>query len=220
MKRTNDNVAVFHMEDGKTTCLITAGVDKVSKGSVICSAHDVYNEHLGMMLSLAKALGDDPLSLAAAMTEALSKTKAPDAAKVVVKRAKVKDLKGVPAGKVRRTDGRLVLECKALGDKLYGVPGKGTRLKDCNGKVLMVGDLVTVDLLDRNGKVSDSMKSMTYVVEDEDGAFILGIKDACDLRDGHIDSSYRVRLAKKWAEVEVGETHHCITLTWREGGNR
>lgn len=63
-----------------------------------------------------------------------------------------------------------------------GIVGTVTPIMDCTGAVLRVGDVVSV-LDDSCKKV---LNSEGVVSEDEDGFFIMGIKDASNFNDGHI----------------------------------
>ena len=116
---------------------------------------------------------------------------------------KISGEKAKPAKKRKRK-----VLCEGTTKHFYGVCGDKTPYKDCNGKPLVVGDLVTLDRY-CNGK-KKALPGLFYVVKTEaDGPFVMTIAGCCDKETGKI-KGFRVTKAKSWKEVEVGEYHYFI----------
>ena len=79
--------------------------------------------------------------------------------------------------------------------KCYGTVGTPTKYKDINGRPLFVGDIVEIE----NAPISP----MQFVCEDDDGAFICGIKKSCDTKTGTI-RNWKITLATPFTEVKDG----------------
>lgn len=75
--------------------------------------------------------------------------------------------------------------------------GEETHLRDCNDEPLYVGDIVITYV---EGDIYAG--SLTAVVKDEDGFFVMGIK-VTDFMDE--DSEWKVRKLKGWKQVIDGE---------------
>ncbi len=95
--------------------------------------------------------------------------------------------------------------------RVYGVPGKATPYKDCNGEKLYVGDVVIVDMKQKKGW--DCTYPLTLVVDDGRKLFVDGIEVWCDEENGSIHNEARVRKVKGWAETEVGDVYKSGELT-------
>ena len=77
----------------------------------------------------------------------------------------------------------------------YGTVGTPTKYKDINGRPLFVGDIVEIE----NAPIA----AIQFVCEDEDGAFICGIKNACDPKTGNI-RDWMIRRVTPFTEVRDG----------------
>lgn len=86
--------------------------------------------------------------------------------------------------------------------KCYGTVGNPTKYKDINGRPLFVGDIVEI----KNAPISP----MHFVCEDEDGAFIDGIKSSCNSKFGVV-YSWIVRLVTPFSEVKDGTEAGSLT---------
>ena len=140
------------------------------------------------------------------------------------------DLKGIPVGLVKRghcalkPTGVLANEPGVTG---YGRMGTPTNFYDRNGKQLYVGDLVAVEVLDgnvRTGRHWKAITGLTFVVDEQSndplskGQYIMGLMSGCNPKTGKIDGRFRVKKAKSWVEVEVGETNSNgqVTVVWED----
>lgn len=83
----------------------------------------------------------------------------------------------------------------------YGTVGTPTKYKDAYGRPLFVGDIVEIE---------NAFLSLQFVCEDEDGAFICGIKKSCNIELGVI-CGWTVRLATPFTEVKDGTNADVIT---------
>ena len=81
----------------------------------------------------------------------------------------------------------------------YGEIGRPTKYKDINGRPLFVGDIVEVENI---------ISRKQFVCEDDDGAFICGIKKSCDTKTGTI-RNWKITLATPFTEVKDG-TEICL----------
>lgn len=81
----------------------------------------------------------------------------------------------------------------------YGEIGRPTKYKDINGRPLFVGDIVEIE---------NAISPKQFVCEDEDGAFICGIKKSCDTKTGTI-RNWKITLATPFTEVKDG-TEICL----------
>ena len=79
--------------------------------------------------------------------------------------------------------------------KCYGTVGHPTRYKDTYGRPLFVGDIVEIE--------NAPIFPMQFVCEDEDGAFICGIKNACD-PDFGVVHDWMIRRVTPFTEVKDG----------------
>ena len=84
----------------------------------------------------------------------------------------------------------------------YGKVGTPTKYKDTYGRPLFVGDIVEI----KNAPISP----MHFVCEDEDGAFIDGIKSSCNSKFGVV-YSWIVRLVTPFTEVKDGTEAGSLT---------
>lgn len=83
----------------------------------------------------------------------------------------------------------------------YGIVGTPTKYKDVYGRPLFVGDIVEVE---------NSFFPLHFVCEDDDDAFIYGIKNACDPNTGTI-RDWKVQLVTPFTEVKDGTEAFPIT---------
>lgn len=90
----------------------------------------------------------------------------------------------------------------SVAGKCYGTVGNPTRYKDINGRPLFVGDIVEI----KNAPISP----MHFVCEDEDGAFIDGIKYSCN-PDFGVVHDWMIRLVTPFTEVKDGTKVSLIT---------
>jgi hypothetical protein len=73
----------------------------------------------------------------------------------------------------------------------------------------------------RTGKTWKGLEGLHFVVnedsdfEDSRGAYIMGLCEGCNRKTGEVDSSFRVRLAKTWKEVQLGEEHDLVRPVWK-----
>ena len=86
--------------------------------------------------------------------------------------------------------------------KCYGTVGHPTKYKDIYGRPLFVGDIVEIE----NAPIS----LMHFVCEDEDGAFIDGIKYSCN-PDFGVVHDWMIRLVNPFTEVKDGAKVALIT---------
>lgn len=87
---------------------------------------------------------------------------------------------------------------ESKGEASYGVIGTETSIKDVNGNKLHVGDLVD---LYKGEEFRRSNKSI--VSSDPYGFYVMGIAGCCE-HDGQIIDNWRVKLLKKYYDVEDG----------------
>lgn len=211
--------------DGKKTIANVVNKNGMAHGSAYCRKGDEYKPEIGAVIALCKAYGRDPGELCYDVMSVLAHkagtTGATEEDKPDEKTAggKVRK-KGVPAGRIRSGALRLRTPVEDM-----GVPGTPTKFKDVNGKSLFVGDLVSVSVLDgdvRTGRKWEDTGCLAFVVDEQSeneyskGQYIMGMLSACNAKTGKIDGRCRVRLAKRWQEVEVGETHGRVSLVWEE----
>lgn len=226
MKRKD--IAVI-AQDGRRTYARVIGPDGIKSGEANCHAGDMYRPELGAIIALCRAYEMHPEKVAYDVMDVFAKDKAEQAmgggcaagcgTPVRKHNAGKKNMKGVPAH-IARKEGKLHLT--AFGEGM-GRPGTKTMFKDANGKVLFVGDLVTVKVLSgevRTGRKWVDAPGLTFVVDDESedekcrGQYIMGLLSGCNEKTGKIDGHFKVYLAKRWQEVEVGEEHHSVKLEW------
>lgn len=84
----------------------------------------------------------------------------------------------------------------------YGTVGTPTKYKDVYGRPLFVGDIVEI----KNAPIFP----MHFVCEDEDGAYVMGLKKYCDTKTGTI-RDWKVQLATPFTEVKDGTNADVIT---------
>ena len=222
--------------DPKAGVTMASSLDEkgeVVKGKARCVGGDEFRPEIGAIIALCKAMGVQPVKACYDVLNVYAKDSAKQVLKAEVKEhkkeAKVrrKTMKGTCVGMLRK--GRGVLKAVGLlaGDKAehYGVMGELTNFYDKNGKRLHVGDLVTVEVLEgdvRTGRKWKSVPGLTFVVDEHSddpvskGAYIMGMMKGCDPKTGKIDKRFRIKLAKTWQEVEIGEVHSSdqIMATW------
>lgn len=199
----------------------------VKTGKARCVGGDKFVPEIGAFIAMCKATG---AGIVDTCREILGAMKATDTAGVKVR--PVREAKGKPLGTIR--SGRVVLDLTAglkqmvPGIRNLGRVGDATPFRDRNNKVLHVGDLVIVEKLTgtvRQGRKWVAEPGLHFVVcEDSDdprskGAYIMGALDGCNAKTGKIDGRLRVRLAKTWKNVELGEVHNNVVPIW-EGDNR
>lgn len=231
-------VIFIAVEGNKTYALGALADGSIGKGYAECREGDSHSVVVGAIIALCKALGAGPTNAALDVLRAyaVDAKGAQAAAKVrvqVVKRpdpnaprvGEVIGLISSPAGRVELSVSK---ELKDYGLRGMGVVGKRTKFTDYRGKRLHVGDLVTIESLvgtTRSGKRWTPFSGLHFVVdEDSDdkslrGAYIMGLCGGCNPKTGEIDHDFRVRLAKKWYEVELGETHDAVRTVWKEKAN-
>jgi len=84
-----------------------------------------------------------------------------------------------------------------------GVVGTATEFEDQSGKELHVGDIVIVwsgDYIGTDLEQWTPTKGLTAIVCDEDGPFVMGIKNC-----GFDDEKWRIQIVKKHWDVIQGE---------------
>lgn len=86
--------------------------------------------------------------------------------------------------------------------KNLGEIGKSTEMKDVHGERLFTGDVVTV--------VDDCSQNhgLAFVCEDNDGQFIMGLKDACLC--GRLKKYFTIIKEKSWRDLSNGEEYNNI----------
>jgi hypothetical protein len=211
-----------------TTAWLFDGDHGVKVGRATCREGDDFKLAVGAVIALCKVLGEDVADTCYAVLETMAekkgkrKGKAGVAVKVATREAKGKQIGLVKTGVVKL---QLTGMLKGLGGHVrnMGVVGTPTPFKDCNGKPLFVGDLVTVDKLTgtvREGRTWEPVPGLHFMVcEDSDnerskGMYIMGLLDGCSDKKGKIDGRFKVRLAKSWKAVELGEEHDFVTPVW------
>lgn len=226
MKRRD--IAVI-AQDGRRTYARVIGPDGIKSGEANCHVGDTYRPEIGAVIALCRAYETHPEKVAYDVMDVFAKDKAEKATgngcvagcetPVRKHNERKKNMKGTPAH-IARKEGKLHLT--AFGEGM-GRPGTPTMFKDANGKVLFVGDLVTVKVLSgevRTGRKWVDAPGLTFVVDDESddakcrGQYIMGLLSGCNEKTGKIDGHFKVYLAKRWQEVEVGEEHHSVKLEW------
>lgn len=201
----------------------------VKTGKARCVGGDKFVPEIGAFIAMCKATGAGIVDTA---REILGAMKAPEKEqKAGVKVRPVREAKGKPLGTIR--SGRVLLSLTngwkkmAPGIRNLGRVGDVTPFHDKNNKALHVGDLVIVEKLTgtvRQGRKWEAVPGLHFVVcEDSDdarskGAYIMGMLDGCNAKTGKIDGRFRVRLAKTWKNVELGEVHDYVVPVW-EGDN-
>ena len=136
------------------------------------------------------------------------------------------DLKGMQVGRIKRGHALLVPTNKRI-EYDYGVMGTPTKFFDKDGKALYVGDLVTVEARQgdvRTGRHWKAVPGLTFVVDERSddpvskGQYIMGMMSACNDKTGKIDKRFRVRKAKSWKEVEIGEVNSVgmVKVVWED----
>lgn len=85
--------------------------------------------------------------------------------------------------------------------KCCGTVGTPTKYTDKNGRQLFVGDIVELE---------NAINPKQFVCEDEDGAFICGIKKACDPNTGNI-RDWKITLVTPFTEVKDGTEVALVT---------
>lgn len=194
------NTSVLEVEDGGRT-----------------RKSDSLRPEVGAIIALCKAYGDDPAAVSYEVMDWLADVRVDEPEPTHESEHEAKeDLSGVTLGALAKRDsmrGRLALR-RTLTGSYDGRPGEPTTFKDCRGKSLEVGDLVTIAGRygdERGGYKWEDLPGLHFVAKDnEDGAFIMGIKRDCNAKTGKIADIFKVRLVKRWQEVEVGEEHDMI----------
>lgn len=234
------DTCMFLISDGKRTEAYSRqpGGAGILKGVSVCRDGDKPQLIVGAIIALCKSLGSNPIDAALAVLRAYS------VELVEAKKAGVKKSKQPKVQVVRRPDpvtpqpGEIIglistkrghCEMTMAPDLDFNIRSMGrvgnlTKFKDFEGKPLMTGDLVIVECEDgntRRGKVWSAIPGLHFVVdEDSDdtatkGQYIMGMCGGCNAKTGEIDSRFRVRLAKKWYEVELGEEHDLVRTVWK-----
>lgn len=222
------DIAVVAQDGRKTFARLIRG-SGITCGDTTCKKGDEFKPEIGAVIALCRAYQRHPAEVCYEVMSTLAHGKAEESARESEIRADeyvqqvVEDLdkrKGVPAGRIRR--GELRLETPVEG---MGKPGTPTKFKDVNGKVLFVGDLVTIKGLQgevRSGRKWVDLDGLHFVVDEQtedkfsSGQYIMGLLPGCNAKTGKIDGRCRVQLAKRWQEVEVGETHDGVRLVWED----
>lgn len=155
--------------DGKKT---EAYIKKGERGSCVCSKSDEFDFPTGAAIALARAYGIDPAELAQRICKAVGKT---------------------PTKSAPRKS--LMLRC---GGCNYGEVGTLTKLVDCHGSPLCVGDVVSLYAEDTHGNYGDHI-----VVRERGNEFVMGIEISC--RSGKIDPPWRATWQRSWKELEPGD---------------
>lgn len=212
-----------------TTAWLFDGDHGVKIGKATCREGDDFKPEIGAVIALCKVLGvnvaDTCYAVLATMAEKVGRKhlkKITVAKTTATREAKGKQLGQIKTGVVKlQPTGMLKGAAKFV--RNLGVVGTPTPFKDCNGKPLFVGDLVTVDRLTgtvREGRTWEPYPGLHFVVcEDSDnerskGMYIMGLLDGCSDKKGKIDGRFKVRLAKSWKAVELGEEHDYVTPVW------
>lgn len=87
-----------------------------------------------------------------------------------------------------------------LWEKNVGEIGKSTEMKDVRGEQLFTGDVVAV--VDDRGQ----NYGLTFVCEDEDGQYVMGLKGACSC--GRFKKYFTIIKEKSWRDLSNGEEYH------------
>lgn len=223
-----DNIRI--VSNGRQTVAEVTYEDMVHTGMARCSARDPYVPEIGAIIALCKAMSVDVVDTCRAVIKAMfamrtvgtKTTRVRVDTKTVVREARGKALGKIRTGRVRlQPSGALKKLAKDM--RSLGTVGRSTRFVDVSGKPLYVGDLVTVDRRTgtvRQGRKWEAVPGLHFVVcEDSDdpdskGAYIMGMMNACNPRTGKIDANFRIRLAKTWRAVELGEVHDMVEPIW------
>lgn len=234
------DTCMFLISDGKRTEVYSRqpGGAGILKGVSVCRDGDKPQLIVGAIIALCKSLGSNPIDAALAVLRAYS-VELVEAKKAGVKKSKqpkvqvvrrpdpVTPQPGEIIGLISTKRGHVELAMRADLDfniRSMGRVGDTTKFMDCYGKPLMVGDLVIVDKEEgttRGGKVWAPVGGLHFVVdEDSDdlatkGQYIMGLCGGCNAKTGELDRRFRVRLAKKWYEVELGEEHDLVRTAWK-----
>lgn len=234
------DTCMFLISDGKRTEAYSRqpGGAGILKGVAVCRDGDTPQLIVGAVIALCKSLGQNPIDAALAVLRAYS-VELVEAKKAGVKKAKQPRVQVVkrpdPAdpqpgeiiGLISTRRGHCELAMRKDMDfniRSMGRIGDTTRFKDCEGKPLMVGDLVMVDREEgttRGGKVWTPVPGLHFVVDENSddaatkGPYIMGMCGGCNAKTGEIDPRFRVHLAKKWYEVELGEEHDLVVSVWK-----
>lgn len=227
-KKAKPVTAMISYCEGKTYANVILDNGSAVTDVAKCSGSDPFNPCVGAFIAMCKALGEDAPKAAKLALAVLKKSL--DKTYIKVRPGCEKD--GTPVGNVR--SGKVVLRpdkhvaFATPGLRSLGVPGTPTKYRDRNNKPLNVGDLVTIEKLTgtvRAGRKWESVPGLHFVVcddipeKDPKGAYVMGLKDGCNGLTGKIDSRFRVRLAKTWKEVELGEIHDYVKVSWEADNN-
>lgn len=208
--------------DGRKTYARVFSSEGISSGEANCHAGDKFKPVIGAVIAMCRAYEEHPEKVCYEVMEtfAREKAKAKEKAEPV---KKLVSMDKMPAGRVKK--GKLFLSTP-LED--MGKPGTPTMFKDTRGKSLFVGDLVTVQVLSgevRYGRKWVDVPGFSFVVDEQSdkeqskGQYIMGMLVGCNDKTGKIDGRFRVRLAKRWQDVEVGEEHGLVKLCWADDGS-
>jgi len=234
------DTCMFLMSDGKRTEAYSRqpGGAGIQKGVAIRRDEDTPQLIVGAIIALCKSLDQNPIDAALAVLRAYSvelveakkakvKKHAPPRVQVVKRPDPEEPKPGEVIGLISTKRGHVELAMRPDLDfniRSMGRVGDTTRFKDYGGKPLMIGDLVTVDRAEgttRGGKVWTPISGLHFVVDENSddpatkGPYIMGMCGGCNAKTGEIDPRFRVHLAKKWYEVELGEEHDLVTSVWK-----
>jgi hypothetical protein len=215
--------------DGRKTYARVFSSEGISSGEANCHAGDKFKPVIGAVIAMCRAYEEHPEKVCYEVMETFARDKAEAKAKAKAEhegepvRKKRVSMDKMPAGGVKK--GRLFLSTDV---EDMGKPGTPTMFKDMRGKSLFVGDLVTVQVLTgevRYGRKWEDVPGFAFVVDEQSnkeqskGQYIMGMLAACNDKTGKIDGRFRVRLAKRWQDVEVGEEHGIVKLCWADDGS-
>lgn len=197
----------------------------VALGKATTIGGDKYVPVIGAVIAMCKSLGAGVKDTCADVVKAVEKKHVKK--NVKVKMEYVRRADGRPVGNIKTGKVMLALDgplAKLAPDvRNMGKVGDWTKFYDKDGQALWVGDLVIVDRLEgtvREGRKWKAVPGLHFVVcEDSDderskGAYIMGMLDGCNPKTGKIDSRFRVKRAKTWKEVELGESHDGVKTVW------
>lgn len=208
--------------DGRKTYARVFSSEGISSGEANCHAGDKFKPVIGAVIAMCRAYEEHPEKVCYEVMETFAREKAEAKEKAEHAKKRV-SMDKIPAGRVKK--GRLFL---SIGVEDMGKPGTPTMFKDMRGKSLFVGDLVTVQVLIgdvRYGRKWQDVPGFSFVVDEQSeneqskGQYIMGMLAACNDKTGKIDGRFRVRLAKRWQDVEVGEKHGIVKLCWTDDGS-
>lgn len=215
--------------DGRKTYARVFSSEGISSGEANCHAGDKFKPVIGAVIAMCRAYEEHPEKVCYEVMETFAKDKAEAKTEGKSKsndapvRKKRVSMDKMPACRVKK--GKLFF---STGLENMGTPGTPTMFKDVNGKSLFVGDLVTVQGLVgevRYGRKWEDIPGFAFVVDEKSnkeqskGQYIMGMLSACNDKTGKIDGHFRVRLAKRWQDVEVGEKHGIVKLCWADDGS-